>query len=138
MTLRAYITLMTIATLAFWFAFGIVVTTVDPTTAHTSGLLLFYGLLIAAITGTGALLGFTIRFLALKQELVVRSVLVAFRQALLAAILIAAVLFLFSRQLFSWLNLGLLILALSTLEFFLLSYESDKLTHVDTHSLDSL
>jgi hypothetical protein len=30
MTLRAYLTLMTIATLAFWLAFGIVITTVDP------------------------------------------------------------------------------------------------------------
>ncbi len=138
MTLRAYLILMTIATLAFWFAFGIIITTVDPATAQWSDLLLFYGLLIAAITGIGALLGFVVRFLALKQELVVRSVLVAFRQALVAAILISAILFLFSKNLFSWINLGLLILALSTLEFFLLSYESEQLTKSDPHSLDSL
>lgn len=127
MTLRAYLMLMTIATLAFWLAFGGVIISVDPATASPLGLSLFYLTLLFAITGTGAILGFCVRFLALKQELVARSVLVAFRQALLVSILLTAVLFLFSRQLFSWLNLGLLILALTALEFFLLSYESDHL-----------
>lgn len=130
MTLRAYLMLMTIATLAFWLAFGGVIISVDPATASALGLSLFYLTLLFAITGTGAIIGFMIRFLALKQELVARSVLVAFRQALLAAILLTAVLFLFSRQLFSWLNLSLLILALTALEFFLLSYESDHLTNI--------
>ncbi len=130
MTLRAYLMLMTIATLAFWLAFGGVIISVDPLTADALGLSLFYLTLLFALTGTGAILGFTVRFLALKQELVARSVLVAFRQALLAAILITAVLFLFSRQLFSWLNLGLLILALTAFEFFLLSYESDHLKNI--------
>lgn len=130
MTLRAYLLLMTIATLAFWLAFGIVVISVDPATASALGLSLFYLTLLFAITGTGAILGFAVRFLALKQELVARSVLVAFRQALLVSILVTVVLFLFSRQLFSWLNLGLLVLALSALEFFLLSYESEQLSSI--------
>jgi len=80
-----------------------------------------------AVTGTGSIIGFIIRFLFLKHELIVRSVLVAFRQGFFAAILISALLFIFSRDIFSWLNLGLLIVCLTALEFLLLSLESDRL-----------
>lgn len=131
MTLRAYLMIMTIATLIFWLAFGLVIISVDPSSGWLS-LGLFYVLLLFALTGTGSILGFIIRFLALKQELVARSVVVAFRQALLMGILITVILFLFSQKLFSWLNLGLLILALSALEFFLLSYESERLNGADS------
>ncbi len=127
MTLRAYLILMIIATLAFWLAFGIIVVNVDPQATSWTGLTLFYVLLVCALTGTGSIIGFVVRFLALRRELVARSVLVAFRQALLAALLIAAVLFLFSQRLFSWLNIGLLLVALSALEFFLLSSEHERL-----------
>ncbi len=134
MTLRAYLILMIIATLAFWLAFGIIVLNVEPAGADWLSLGVFYLLLIFALTGTGSIIGFVIRFLALRRELVAKSVLVAFRQALLAALLVAAVLFLFSQKLFSWLNVGLLIVALSTLEFFLLSSEHQKLAAEDTHT----
>ena len=80
--------------------------------------------LIVAVTGTGSILGFIIRFLFLKHELIARSVLVAFRQGFLMAILVAGILFLFSHKLFSALNIGLLIVALTALEFFLLSMET--------------
>jgi hypothetical protein len=117
---------MTIATLIFWLALGLIVVNIDPTATTLSGIILFYILLLCAISGTGSIIGFIIRFYALKQELVSQSVLIAFRQALLASVLVTSVLFLFSQKLFSWLNVGLLILALSALEFFLLSYQGDK------------
>ncbi len=122
MSLRPYLMVMTIATLIFWLALGLIVVNIDPTATTLSGIILFYILLLCAISGTGSIIGFIIRFYALKQELVSQSVLIAFRQALLASVLVTSVLFLFSQKLFSWLNVGLLILALSALEFFLLSY----------------
>lgn len=125
MTLRSYLLLMTIATIIFWLALGLIMVNTDPGTAGQSGIILFYVILTFALTGTGAILGFLIRFMALKQELVAHSVVVAFRQALLGAMLVIGVLFLFSQQLFSWLNLGLLLLTLSALEFFLLSYSAE-------------
>lgn len=124
MTLRVYLLLMTIATIIFWLALGLIVLNTDPRTAEQSALGLFYVILTFAVTGTGAILGFLIRFMALKQELIAHSVLIAFRQALLGAILVVGVLFLFSQRLFSWFNLVLLLLTLSALEFFLLSRES--------------
>ncbi|HRH32646.1 MAG TPA: hypothetical protein PK720_00625 [bacterium] len=126
MSLRSYLMFMTIATLIFWLALGLIVVNIDPTATTLSGIILFYILLLCAISGTGSIIGFIIRFYALKQELVSQSVLIAFRQALLASVLVTSVLFLFSQKLFSWLNVGLLILALSALEFFLLSYQGDK------------
>lgn len=121
MTLRVYLLLMTIATIIFWLALALIVLNTNPVTAEPSALGLFYLILTFAVTGTGAILGFLIRFLALKQELIAQSVLIAFRQALLGAVLVIGVLFLFSQQLFSWLNLSLLLLTLSALEFFMLS-----------------
>lgn len=126
MTLRSYLMVMTIGTLIFWLALGLIIINIDPMTAGWMGIGLFYLILMFAITGTGAIIGFVIRFFALKQELVAQSVLIAFRQALLAAILVTSVLFLFSQNLFSWLNVLLLVFALSGLEFFLLSYQSEK------------
>ncbi len=126
MTLRSYLMVMTIATLIFWLALGLIIINIDPTTESWVGIGLFYIILMCAITGTGAIIGFIIRFFALKQGLIPQSVLIAFRQALLAAVLASSVLFLFSRDLFSWLNLLLLLLALSGLEFFLLSCQNSK------------
>lgn len=125
MTLRVYLLVMTIATIIFWLALGLIVVNTDPTTAAPTELGLFYTVLVFAVTGTGAILGFLVRFLALKQEMLTHSVVIAFRQALLGAVLVVGVLFLFSQQLFSWLNLGLLLLSLSALEFFLLSYHKE-------------
>jgi hypothetical protein len=127
MTLKTYLALMIIATLVAWLGFGIVVLMVDPQSSNWLGIVLFYVTLIMAVTGTGSIIGFIIRFLFLKHELIVRSVLVAFRQGFFAAILISALLFIFSRDIFSWLNLGLLIVCLTALEFLLLSLESDRL-----------
>lgn len=131
MTLRSYLMVMTIATLIFWLALGLIIVNIDPTATDVWGIAFFYLLLLFAMSGTGAIIGFIVRFYALKQELASQSVLIAFRQALLAAVLVTSVLFLFSQKLFSWLNVCLLILALSALEFFLLSYQGEKTHHED-------
>ncbi|QQS60558.1 hypothetical protein IPN41_01080 [Candidatus Falkowbacteria bacterium] len=128
MTLRSYLMVMTIGTLIFWLALGLFIINIDPMATNWMGIGLFYLILIFAITGTGAIVGFIIRFFALKQEMVTQSVIIAFRQALLAAVLVTSVLFLFSQDLFSWLNVFLLFCALSGLEFFLLSCENEKTT----------
>ena len=126
MTLRSYLMVMTIGTLIFWLALGLFIINIDPMATNWMGIALFYLILMFAITGTGAIIGFIIRFFALKQELITQSVIIAFRQAMLAAVLVTSVLFLFSQDLFSWLNVLLLLFALSGLEFFLLSYQSEK------------
>ena len=122
MTLKVYIIIMSIATIICWLSWGFIVFTVDPEITNWIGFLLFYLSLFLALTGTAALVGFFVRFIALKHKLVFKSVREAFRQSFMFAFLIVASLYLISVDLFTWLNLGLLILGLSVLEFFLLSY----------------
>ena len=101
------------------------------------GLLLFYLSLFLAISGTAAIFGFTVRFVALRHELAFRSVIIAFRQSFLFAFLIVAVLFLLSRGLFTWLNLFLLIIGLTILEYFLISYKARNIKQL-TQSVNNI
>ncbi len=112
------------AALICWAAFGYILWTVNPEVTNTTGFLLFYLSLFLAASGSAAIIGFVIRFIGLKRELVFNSVKQAFRQSFLFAFLIVSALFLLSKDLFSWLNLLLLIAGLSVLEFFMISYNS--------------
>ena len=125
MTLRSYLIIMTLATLICWMVWVYILWTVNPEITNWVGFLLFYISLFLAITGSAALLGFVIRFVALRKKLAFRLVKEAFRQSFLFAALIVVSLMLLAKGLFSWLNLFFLIIGLSVLEFFLLSYEKN-------------
>jgi len=125
MTLKKYLILMSIMTVICWVAWIYILFMVNPEITNWIGFGLFYFTLFLTIIGTAALIGFIIRFIALKQELAFRLVKEAFRQSFLFSILIVASLILLSQDLFTWLNLLFLILGLSILEFFLLSYENN-------------
>lgn len=122
MTLRAYLVAMIFTTIVCWFAFGFIIITVNPEVANWVGFSLFYVSLFLSLVGTMAVIGFLVRFMGLKQELAFRAVRDAFRQSFLFAGAVVAILFLLSINLFSWLNLILLVIGLSVLEFFLISY----------------
>lgn len=124
MTLRSYLIIMVLAALLCWTGWGYTLFTIDPEITDWVGFSLFYLSLFLALTGTAAIVGFLIRFAGLKHELAFYSVKEAFRQSFLFAFLIIAVLFLLSKSLFTWLNLGLLVVGLTILEFFLISYNS--------------
>ncbi|MEI7497795.1 MAG: hypothetical protein WCK11_00745 [Candidatus Falkowbacteria bacterium] len=122
MTLRTYLITMFLATIICWAGWGYVVVAIDPIQSGLYGLGLFYLALFLAVSGTGAIFGFFVRFIALKQALVFHSVSDAFRQSFFFGFLVVAVLFLLSRQLFSWINIAFLVVGLSLLEYFLVSY----------------
>lgn len=117
---------MSLATLVSWGAWNYVIWTINPEVTNWIGFALFYFSLFVALTGTAAIIGFIARFAGLKQELAFRSVKEAFRQSFLFSALIIASLILLSRGLFTWLNLFLLVIALSILEFFLISYKNSR------------
>lgn len=121
MSLKAYLSLMIFATILCVAGLVTVLAIVNPLTTNWLGAVLFYVSLFLTSLGLGAILGFIIRFLILRKELAHRSVIVAFRQAFLFGLLITAVLWLKSMGLFSWLNVLLLIIGFSIIEFFLLS-----------------
>lgn len=122
MTLRLYLLIMAAMTALCWLAFGYIIWTINPAETNGAGFLLFYLSLFFSLIGTAAIVGFLIRFVFLRRELAVNKVKIAFRQSFLFSGFIVAMLFLQSRSLLSWLNAVILIIGLSALEFFLLSY----------------
>lgn len=121
MTLRKYLLLMTLGTLVSWFGFGMVVTYLNPDIAGTLGFLFFYLSLFLSVTGTLTILGFGWRYVRHRDEVLFRHVSISFRQGALLGLMVVASLFLESKSLLTWWNLGLLIVGLTLLEFFWLS-----------------
>lgn len=126
MSLRLYLLIMSVMTAFCWLVFGYIIWTVNPQTTNGTGFFLFYLSLFLALAGTAAIIGFVARFVFLKRELVINTVITAFRQSFLFSALLTAALFLSARGLLTWLNLLILIIGLSLLEFFLLSYNKAK------------
>ncbi len=125
MTLKKYLIVMSISTLVCWATWISVLFIINPKKTNWLGLLFFYASLFLALSGSMAILGFLIRFIALKQELVYYQVITAFRQSFLFAFLIIAILFLKSKSMLYFWNVIFLILGLTALEFFLISYKKN-------------
>jgi hypothetical protein len=117
---------MSVLTAVCWGIFIFVASLVDPTATNWLGFLLFYLALFVSLSGAIALIGFIIRFVALKKELVFNSVKVAFRQSFLFSLFIVLLLLLKSLYLLNLLNLFLLLIIFTILELFLISYKKSR------------
>jgi len=119
---------MTIAASICWTCFAFILSAINPLTTTFIGFFLFYLSLSLALIGSAAIVGFVIRFIFLRHELIFRSVKEAFRQSFLFSALIIISLILLSKNLFDWINLLILVTGLSVLEFFLLGYNKEHKT----------
>lgn len=111
---------MSITAITCWTIFFFIINVIDPTQTNILGFSSFYLSLSLALIGSIAILGFIIRFVWLKQELAFKAVIEAFRQSFLFTLFIVTSLFLLSQDLFDWINLILLIIILSIIEFYIL------------------
>jgi len=123
MTLKSYLVTMSVLTFICWGAWIYLLLAINPEVTNWIGFVLFYVSLFLSLVGTAAIVGFLIRFVLMRQVLAFRLVKEAFRQSFLFAILIVISLLLLANDLFTWLNLSFLVIGVSILEFFLLSYE---------------
>jgi hypothetical protein len=119
MTLKKYLMVTAVATAICWTVFLFVSSLINPGLTSWIGFLVFYLSLFLALSGTACLVGFLVRFVALKRELAFYAVRTAFRQSFMFALFIIAILVLLSQQLFSWVNLGLLIAVFAIAEMFM-------------------
>ncbi len=126
MTLKNYLGVMAVLTAVCWAIFFFVAGLVDPTATNWLGFTLFYLALFASLSGTIALVGFIIRFIALKKELAFNLVKIAFRQSFSLSLFIIILLILKAQQLFNWLNLIMLVMIFAILELFLISYKKNR------------
>ena len=121
MTLRQYVVLMTLGTFLCWGAWFLVVMYLDPATAGWLGFGFFYSSLFLALVGSFSLIGLGFRLYILQSEVVFRQVSVAFRQALSFSVLMTVGLFLESKDLLTWWNAVMLVLAVTLVEFAVIS-----------------
>jgi len=126
MSLRLYLFIMTALTALCWLAFIYVSRLVNPETTNATGFFLFYLSLFFSLIGAAAIIGFLVRFVFLAHELAMAKVKIAFRQSFLFSGFVVALLALLAHGLLNWLNLIILIVGLSALEFFLLNYGGVK------------
>ncbi|MFA5107069.1 MAG: hypothetical protein WC497_01935 [Patescibacteria group bacterium] len=124
MSLKRFLIFMTIVTLICWLGWITVVFYIDPFSTGFIGLLLFYVSLFFALIGTFSLLGFFFRVWFLKTEMVFKHVGIAFRQALLFALLVIGAFVLQGMRIFTWWNAALFIISLSLIELFFLTRKS--------------
>ena len=123
MTLKQYLVFMSLATIVAWLVFGLVLFFIDPDSAALPVYAIFYISLFVALLGSMTLGGFFVRNKFLRQdEVVARQVGASLRQGFFFSFLITGSIYLQSKNLLVWWNVLLLILALTILEFFFISY----------------
>ncbi len=126
MTLKNYLTAMSLTTVLCWGIFIFIVSIVNPEETNYIGFILFYLSLFFSLMGTIGILGFFIRFIILKNKLVVYAVKNAFRQSFLLSFFLIILLFLFSQNLITYINLTLLIILFLILEIIFSSVKKNK------------
>jgi len=126
MTLKNYLIVMGLLSVLAWGIFILILNIIDPLATNWLGLSLFYVSLFLSLSSTAALLGFFVRFVALRHSLVFYAVSNAFRQSFLFALFISISFLLLSLELFTWLNISLLLIIFVILELFVTSYRRQK------------
>ena len=124
MSLRVYIILMLIATIACFLALLAIIYFFDTTKGGILAIILFYLSLFLFLVGLFSLLGLIIRIIFISQQLVFKKVITSFRQAIWFSLLVTSSFYLKSINLFIWRNILILIFALIILELFFMSYKS--------------
>lgn len=112
---------MSIIAVICWAGFVSIIYYLNPATAGRAGYLLFYSSIFLATVATLSVFGFSLRRRLLTGELALRQVAITFRQAFWFGLLVVAALGLQARDLLTWWNLLILLVALTVLEFFFLS-----------------
>jgi hypothetical protein len=124
MNVRSYLIVMTLATVAAWIAWSVVLHGVDPSRSGLLGLSLFYLTLAMAMFGTISILGMLLRLWRRADEIVSRVAVRSFRQGLLLSALFICSLLLFSQGWFRWWTMILVIVIAGLVELMFLSARS--------------
>lgn len=125
MSLRQYLILTGIGVVTSWVAFSFVLIFINPETTNLFGFIFFYLSLFFALAMTFGLVGFIIRSWRKNINPLSWQVKIAFRQGFFFAVIICAGLWMLANNLFSWLNIIILIITLTILEFLLINKKNN-------------
>jgi hypothetical protein len=127
MTLRGFILAMMLGTLVCWAAFCIVIFNSNPYEAGMTGFIFFYSSLTLSLIGTITIIGLFVRLIILNRyDFVARRVSSSFRQAVFLSLIISGTLYLTSKNLLTWWNIGFFVIGISLFEFFFISLKRLK------------
>lgn len=126
MTLKKYLMAMAVLAAICWTIFLFVTSVVNPETTSYLGFILFYLSLFMAASGTASLVGFLVRFVALRHELVFYAVKIAYRQSFMFALFVVITLILLSYDLFTWLNLVMLLAVFLIMETVMIHSQKNR------------
>lgn len=121
MTLKKYLISMSFLSLLLWAVFVFIAQVVNPETTNWIGLGLFYLSLFFSLSSTLTVLGFIFRLIFFKNSLPFSSVNTSFRQSFLLSFLLVVILIMLAGNLFSWLNIAIVVLILSIVEYIFIS-----------------
>ncbi|PIZ58608.1 hypothetical protein COY23_00330 [bacterium (Candidatus Torokbacteria) CG_4_10_14_0_2_um_filter_35_8] len=122
MTLRNYLLGIAFSTVLCAVAFIFVIFNINPEETNSLGFILFYTSLALTLVGSFTILGFILRRIVSKNEIIFAHVGVSLRQGVLLSICVIGILLLQSSRLLSLMTGGLLISSLSLMELFFESH----------------
>jgi hypothetical protein len=122
MTLRKYLIFLTACTALCWLTFGLAVNYTNPNTAGWLGFSFFYLSLFVSIVGTFSLVGFVFRMVFNKDEKIYKKIDISSRQSIILGLLFIIALVLQSQRFLTWWNFVILLVIVSLIEIFLISY----------------
>ena len=99
---------------------------INPETTGILGFALFYFSLFFALTGSLALISYFSRAVFTKRYSQTEEVQISFRQAIFWALVTTLAMFLQAHDLLNWLNTILLVMAVTVVEFLILSLKKEK------------
>ncbi len=126
MTLKQLLIIISIGTALCWATWLMIVINVDPTTSEFFGFLLFYTCLFCALLGSFFLATFLWRKIFNKNSIEYQIVGTSFRQSFSFGILVILMLTLKSHDLLTWWNMIMVIVGLTLIEFFFLSFRRGR------------
>jgi len=121
MSLKNYLLAMTGASLLSWAIFAFILNFTSPETNSWVIFSLFYFALFLSLSGLFTIIGFIVRQKIFHKSLAFYSLKSSSRQSFLFSFLVIAILFMLAQNLFSWLNISLLIIILSIIEYILIN-----------------
>ncbi len=120
MSLKKCLIFLASLTLLSWAVFLFVLFKVDPESSNWTGFSLFYFSLFLSLSGSFNILGFIVKRKVSKKAFSVHLMESSFRQSFLLSFLIISTLFMLAENLFSWLNILIIIIILSIIEYVLI------------------
>jgi len=122
MTLRKYLIFLLVCTGFCWLTWFFVIRYTNPESTGWMGFAFFYLSLFVSLVGTFSIVGFLIRSMFKREEVIYKKIDISSRQSIILSLLIIISLILQSQRLMTWWNFIILVVAISLVEIFFISY----------------